>query len=336
LKRLAILSLIVLAWLSAKAATNLPPSTALMLDDRVAVELTAGLKQYENPPNITGKVTSQGTAVATILINRWASEFATPYPQVELEIRGGGSPTGLVELLQGRVDLVPMTRPLTADEAARFKAKFGCAPAEIVVAQDAIGVYVNKKNPLTGLTLAQLDAIYSREAKRGGGRPEFWRDLGVTGALADERISRISPSRVHGTHLYFRDDVMQGADYRFDVQFEAVPSSQVQAVGADDAAIGVASLMFATARTRFVPIQAPDGRYRLPSYEETVSGQYPLVRPMRIVFRRKPDGSMNPAAREFLRFTVCRRGQRIIALATSYPLTVEQQKDALRVIDGVP
>jgi phosphate transport system substrate-binding protein len=197
-------------------------------------------------------------------------------------------------------------------------------------------VYVNRNNPVTGLTLVQLDSIYSRTAKRGGGRPEFWGELGVTGALAEERISRISLSRAHGIYLFFQNQVMQGADYRLSVNFEAVPSSLVQAVGADDAAVGFASVMFATARTRFVPLQASDGHFLLPSYENTLSGQYPLVRPMRIVFHRKPDGSMNPTAREFLRLAVSRRGQRIIALAGNYPLTVEQEREALRIIGAPP
>ena len=129
---------------------------------------------------------------------------------------------------------------------------------------------------------------------------------------------------------------MQGSDYRFDVQFEPVPSSLVQAVGADDAGIGFASVMFATARTRFVPIQAADGHYLLPSYENTLSGEYPLVRPLRIVFNREPDGTMNPAVREFLRLAVSRRGQQLIALAGSYPLTVEEQQAALHVLGNAP
>ena len=248
----------------------------------------------------------------------------------------GARADGLPALLEGKVDLVPMSRPLPAEEIARFKQKFGYEPSQIVVAQDAIGVFVNKTNPLTGLTLAQLDAIYSRDAKRGGGRPEFWSDLGVTGPLADKMINRFGLVHAYGSHVYFRDYVMQGSEYRFDVQFELVPSSLVQAVGADDAGIGFASVMFATARTRFVPLQAGDGRYLLPSYENTLSGEYPLVRPLRIVFNRKPDGTMNPAAREFLRFAVSRRGQRIIALAGSYPLTVEQQQAALREIGDAP
>jgi phosphate transport system substrate-binding protein len=333
MNRFAIHCLLLAAWLPARAATNLPPATALLLDDKTVIELTAGLKQYEDLPKLTGKLTSMGSGLVTILINRWASEFAMLYPEVALDIQGGGSTAGLPAFLEGQVDLMPMSRPLLPDEVKAFRDRFGHEPAQIVVAQDAVGVYVNKNNPLTGLTLAQLDGLYSREAKRGGKRAEFWRDLGVAGPLAEERIARVCLSRVHGTHQFFREEVMLGADYRFDGRFEKVSSSLVQSVGADVAGIGFASVMFATARTRFVPLQVPDGSYQLPNYENTLSGRYPLVRPMRIVFHRKTDGSPNPVVREFLRFAVSRRGQRIIALAESYPLTVEQQQEALRAIE---
>jgi phosphate transport system substrate-binding protein len=319
-----------------RAATNLPPANALLLDDNAAVEITAGLQQYQQVPKLSGKLISIGGGIPTILVNRWLSEFATLYPEAEFDIQGGGSVDGFGKLLLGQADIVPMSRALIPGEISRFKAKYGYEPGEIIVAQDAIGVYVNRSNPLEGLTLAQLEAIYSREPKRGGGQPEFWKDLGVAGALADERIARMSLSHVHGTYIFIRDEIMQGADYRFGVQFETVPSSLVQAVGADAAAIGCASVMFATARTRFVPIQGVDGSFLLPSYQNTASDRYPMVRPMRIAFHRKRDGSMNPVAREFLRFAVSRHGQRIIALAESYPLTAEQQQQALQMIGEMP
>jgi phosphate transport system substrate-binding protein len=125
---------------------------------------------------------------------------------------------------------------------------------------------------------------------------------------------------------------MLGSDYRFGGRFEAVSSSLVQALGAEDNGIGFASVMFATARTRFVPLQISDGRYMLPTYENTVTGHYPMIRTLRIVFDRRPDGKMNPVVREFLRFAVSRRGQRIIGLAESYPLTMEQQQTALGLL----
>jgi phosphate transport system substrate-binding protein len=336
MNRFAISCLFLLTCLPVRAATNLPPAKALLLDEKTVVELTAGHSQYENLPKLTGKLASGGSGLVTILIDRWASEFATLYPEVEFDIQGGGGTASLPAFMEGKMDLLPLSRSLSPDEVARFKGKFGYDLPQIVVAQDAVGIYVNKNNPLSGLTLVQLDGIYSRDAKRGGKRAEFWSDLGIAGPLADERIIRLCLSRVHGTHLFFRDEVMLGSDYRFGGHFEMVSSSLVQAVGADDAGIGFASVMWATARTRFVPLQAADGSYLLPSYEHTVNGRYPLMRPMRIAFHRKPDGTMNPVAREFLRFAVSRRGQRMSALAGSYPLTLEQQQEALRSIGEAP
>jgi len=332
MKRLAICGILLIALLRMEAATNFPPATALLLDEKAVFDLTAGLAQYENPSKVPGKVTSIGGGVSTVLINRWASEFVTLHPETEFDIRGGGGTNGLRELLEGRTDLVPMSRSLPGNYVARFKARFGYEPTLVVVAQDAVGVYVNKNNPLPGLTLAQLDAIYSSDAKRGGGRPEFWSDLGIIGPVANERITRVSLNAAHGTYWFLQEQVMQGAAYRLDVQFEFVPSSLVQAAGADESAIGCASIMFATQRTHFVPLQAANGQYLLPNYENVVSGRYPLVRPMVIVFNRKPDGSMNPVAQEFMRFAVSRRGQRIIAPAECYPITLEQQQQALRAI----
>ena len=331
MKRNAVGIFFLLFSFAAHSATNLT-SASLQLSDKSVLELTAGLKQYEDPPKVAGKLTSIGSSLTTALINRWASEFATLHPEAELNILSGGSVDGLAKFLAGQADLVAMARALPDADITRFKTTFGYEPAQIVVAQDAVGVYVNKDNPLAGLTLGQLEAIYSREPKGGVPAPEFWSDLGVTGPLASERIVRVSLSKVQGSHMFFRDEVLHGEDYRFDVRFEPVNGSLVQAAGADPAAIGFASIMFGTERTRFVPLQARDGSWLLPTYENVVSGRYPLVRPLRIVFNRKPDGTMNPVAREFLRFAVSRRGQRIIALADSYPLTAEQQDEALRII----
>lgn len=332
---LTILSWALFALLSASAATNGPSARSLLLDEKAVFNLTASLSQYETKTNLTGELTSAGSPVTTMLLNRWAAEFTAIYPQAKLNFEGGGSVEGFDRLVAGRADLVPLGRLLPAEDVARFKARFGYEPTQMIVAQDAVGVYVNQLNPISGLTLAQLRDIYALNSSSAR-PPEFWSDLGVTGAFGGQRITRVSLSRVHGAHLFIRDEIMEGAPYRFDVKFEAVSSSLVQAVGADPAGIGCASILFGTARTRFVPLQGDDGSYYLPTYENTASGRYPLIRHLRIVFNRKPDGSMNPLLREFLRFAVSRRGQRIIGLAESYPLTEQQQKTALKDLAGDP
>ena len=123
--RSAIICLVLLAWLPVHADTNQPPATALLLDDKTVFTLTAGLQQYANPPKFAGKFTSIGSGGTTFLINQWAAEFATLYPEIEMDIHGGGSEDALPALLEGRVDLMPMSLlPSWADQTTNFKHKF--------------------------------------------------------------------------------------------------------------------------------------------------------------------------------------------------------------------
>lgn len=134
--------------------------------------------------------------------------------------------------------------------------------------------------------------------------------------------------------MLFRSQVLNGAEYKFSTRFEGIHTSLIQAVGADDAGIAFDSVMFATARTRLVPLKAADGQFLLPTLENVRNGQYPLTRPIQLVFNRKPGGGLKPVVREYLRFAVSRRGQYVNAMDGGFPLTPDQQKEALIAIGG--
>lgn len=328
-----VLATILILGFSGQTATN-QVATVVQLDEKSIAEATAGLSQYENVPGLSGKMVSVGSGTGTTMVNHWAVEFCQLYPEVELDIHGGGATTNVfADFIAGKVDILPMSRPIPTNLMADFKTRYGYAPTEVIVGPDALGFYVNKNNPVTGLSLEQLETIYSRSAPVG--KIDFWGDVGVTGPLAHTPISRYCLSKRHGAHTLFRETVLKGAEYKFAVRFESIHSSLVQAVGADDAGIAFDSVMFATARTRFVAIQAVDGRYLIPNYANVINGTYPLIRPIRIVFNKKPDTALKPVVREFLRFAVSRRGQRINAMGGGYPITAEQQQQALKVLgDG--
>jgi phosphate transport system substrate-binding protein len=249
------------------------------------------------------------------------------YPEVTFDIQMGRSTKdALVMMFEGRIDLIPISRPLSRDEIGQFKNKFGYEPTQIGIAFEALGIYVNKNNPVKQLTLQQLDAIFSANLNRHGKIVETWEDLGVAGDLSKRRVLRFNLPSKGSAHIHFRDIVMLGGDYRLDVKIERTAGSLVQAVGANDAGIGFTAVIFATQRTRFVPIVADDGIAYLPTYENVVSGKYPLPRMLNFVINKKPGEALNPVILEYLKFATSRRGQRIIALDGSYPLTPESQK----------
>ena len=133
--RSAIICLVLLAWLQVHADTNQSTAMALLLDEKTVFTLTAGLEQYANPPKFAGKFSSIGSGGTTFLMNHWAAEFARLYPDVEMDIHGGGPTEGLSALLEGKVDLVPMSRPLpagrhrTLQEKIRVRAVANCRGA---------------------------------------------------------------------------------------------------------------------------------------------------------------------------------------------------------------
>ena len=51
------------------------------------------------------------------------------------------------------------------EEIEKFEAKYGFVPTPIGVALDSLAVYVHRDNPLSSLSLPQVDAIFSKTRK---------------------------------------------------------------------------------------------------------------------------------------------------------------------------
>jgi phosphate transport system substrate-binding protein len=318
-------------------APQLPSSRSILLDDAKVQSITADLVEYESQPGLAGTMRCRGGDLSTILVSVIVNEFSRIYPSVHCDVMGGGSTRSVDLLMNGQTDLITIGRPLTEQETAGLRAKVGVAPIQIPIAIEAIGVFVNRSNPIESLTLDQLRAIYTRTPPEGSRVPETWGDLGITGPLADKLIERHALSNAHTTHMYFRNNVLNGDEYRFAVRFDRVPGILMDAVAAKPEAIGFATAMFASEGTRLVPIVGPDGRAYLPGYEEAVRNLYPIPRRVHTLVICPPPGKPPPvAAIEFMRFAVSRRGQRMIGYAGSYPITAEMQQQAIQQLGAAP
>ncbi len=291
-------------------------------DVSLPITLDPALPTYTRLPTLTGTVNSTGSSTLSNLLFRWASDFKLAYPNVEINIVGGGSDTAPVAIMAGIADLAPMSRPMSATEIAAFKTKFGYEPTRVTVALDAIAIYVNKKNPLKQISLKQLDAIFSSTNKRGAAPIKTWGQLGLDGDWQSRTIEPKGPSRAQGIYGLFRELVLDGGDFRFDMKPEPVASSIVQGVGADEKAMGFASYFYASARARPLAIAKSDnGPFVLPTQEGVLSGAYPLSRMLYVYVNKPPTGSLPAAARELLRFICSEPGQAVVARDGNYPLS---------------
>lgn len=334
---LGLLAMTLLGAMSVVHAQEVPsdqPASArsMVLDQKTMFEVTAQLNEYEEQAELAGTLRSRGSGGPTILVNRWAEEFTKLYPNVHTQVTGGGIGDGLAELLEGKIDIVPVSRSLSDAERAAFHGHFGYFPIEVPVAYDAVAVYVNLGNPVSDISISTLQAVYSRHGTSASKAPETWMDLGVPGPLGKKLIARYALGQNHGTHGFIRERVLAGEHYRLDVTFERVPGGLMNSLAADPASIGFASVMFANDAVRFLPIRLDEHTVSYPSYEQVLNQRYPLARQLILVVN-KPLGKPLPAlTREFLRFALSRSGQRIASLGGNYPIPLQMQSTSLQLI----
>src|SRR5690349_22820387 len=110
--------------------------------------LDSALKAYQVAPGVSGNASSVGSDTLNNLMTYWAESFKKFYPNVNIQIEGKGSGTAPPALTSGTAQFGPMSRPMKSTEEDAFQAKYGYKPTQIRTAVDALGVFVNKDNPI--------------------------------------------------------------------------------------------------------------------------------------------------------------------------------------------
>src|SRR5210317_1029457 len=145
-------------------------------------KVDAGLADYSRASGVSGNLSSVGSDTLANLMTLWAEEFKRAYPNVNIQIQAAGSSTAPPALAEGTSNLGPMSRKMKDKEIEAFEKRLGYKPTAVPVAIDALAVYVHKDNPVKGLTIAEVDAIFSSTRKCGSKKViNRWGDLGLTG-----------------------------------------------------------------------------------------------------------------------------------------------------------
>jgi phosphate transport system substrate-binding protein len=268
----------------------------------------------------------------------WVKLMRKAYPRLSVTMEARASGAGAPGLIEGRAHLAPVGRELLPAEEKAFVDKFGYKPFAVRVATGSAGslgktaasiIMVDKANPIRGLSLAQLDAIYSTTNRRGHKPIRTWGDLGLTGAWANRPIHLYGLRSPNGIESYFKERVMLGGDYRTDIQFtKGRGFTHAFNVAAEDMAKHPGGLTYAllanvTPDVRVVPLSETDGGpYFMPTVENAYTHRYPLSRYVYIFVNRPPGKPLEPKVREFLRLVLSKQGQQVVADEGVYiPLT---------------
>jgi len=261
--------------------------------------------------DLSGTLTSVGSDTASALITRWAGAFQALHPQVRIQVQAVGSASAPAALSGGGADLGSMSRPMNADELATFQARYGYAPAHIVIAHDAIAVFVHPDNPLRRITLAELDAIYS--AHRRCGQPEpirHWSDLAVDMPANANALLASGRNSASGTYEMFRASVLCGGDYRADVVAWPGNGAVIATVATNREAIGYAGAGYLNGLVKPLALARDEGDPgTLPDSASVTDGRYPLARASYIYFNRAPGRALAALPAAFLAYVLSDEGQ---------------------------
>lgn len=286
------------------------------------IVLDPALKGYVKVTGITGNVNSIGSDTLNNLMTLWAEGFRKQYPSVKIQIEGKGSSTAPPALIEGTAQLGPMSRAMKSTEIDSFERKYRYKPTAFPVAIDALAVYVNKDNPVQGLTMAQVDAIFSKTRRHGASANlERWSQLGVTGEAADSPISIYGRNSASGTYGFFKEFALKNGDYKDEVKEQPGSASVVQGITEDLAGIGYSGIGYLTSGVRVLPLAEKEGApFIEPSQTNAMNGTYPLWRHLLLYVNKAPNKPLDPLVKEFIKFIYSKEGQAVVIKDGFFPL----------------
>jgi phosphate transport system substrate-binding protein len=278
------------------------------------------LPAYETVSGVSGNLNSIGSDTLNNLMTLWAEGFKASYPNVNVQIEGKGSSTAPPALIEGTAQLGPMSRAMKDEEVDLFEKKFGYKPTQIKVSIDALAAFAHKDNPIEGLTLEQLDALFSSTRKFGGEDISTWGQLALTGDWASRPVSLYGRNSASGTYGFFKEKAMGKGDYKSTVKEQPGSSAVVQGVASDLYGLGYSGIGYKTSGVRAVPLGTEDGSFYEATMENCLSGDYPLARFLYIYVNKKPNEPLDKLTAEFLKYVLAKPGQEIVVKDGYYPL----------------
>jgi len=327
----------------------------------------ATLPDYKPEQHVSGTLRSWGNDHMAALMKRWQEGFRKYHPAILFEDKLKSTAMAQWGLHEWAADMAVMGRQIWPYEYYGSYRRSYVYPVEIAVAtgsydvagkSNALTVFVHKDNPITGLTLTQLDGIFGDQRTGGWQRLDWvkdgvargpegnirtWGQLGLTGEWADKPITPYGPpSLVTGALSYFQSRVSGGSDTRND-KLREYQDRQLMArdLSNDRYGIGYAGMNNKTSQLKAVAIAEDDrGPFVLPARASVGNRTYPLTRTAYIYFTIDTktgdlaNPPVDPKVKEFLRYVLSRQGQQDVAKEGDYlPLTADMVRAQLAKLE---
>ncbi|MDO8047120.1 substrate-binding domain-containing protein [Janthinobacterium sp. SUN211] len=322
----------------AAGAAALDPALPAYAPQPFKVPATAGYLDRK-----TGAAMIGGAEHVASVVGQWNALFAASHPGIVLGFDGKGTSSAVPLLMHDKVLFGAMGRAINPIELVPYRKIVGRDALEIRIAHTAstpgehlatsLAVYVNRANPLTRLTAAQVSQILS--IGNPGGDFSRWGQLGLSGEWRERAIHPYGTAAYTGFGDYLQREHFQGRALAASHEELGNTVAITGRIAQDPAGIGVAALGVQHPQLRQLAIVGADGRATTGTDEEVVSGRYPYGRYVYLYVRRLPGQAVDPLAKEYLHLVLSREGQAIIAAQPGgyLPLTAAQARAELEKLE---
>ncbi|WP_182466727.1 PstS family phosphate ABC transporter substrate-binding protein [Sphingomonas gilva] len=274
------------------------------------------------------------------LVKAWIAEFRRHQPDVTFDYRMYGTASAIGALYTGAGDIAILGEEISPAAKRAFERARGYPPTGFEIATGSVDanfydyahmIFVHKDNPLRGLSLGQLEAIFGVDGRRGREPVRTWSQLGLTGDWADKAIQPYGWKTDVDFALFFRERVLEGSHRWNPAIVELVHGKHadgrqydhgqriIDALARNRHGIAISNVRYAVPDVRALPLAwDDDGPYVHATPATLIAQSYPLTRVIPAYVDLPPGAPLEPAQREFLRFLLSREGQRALVEHSGY------------------
>jgi len=215
--------------------------------------------------------------------DHWAEVYMKENPGRVVNIQGGGSSAGIQAAREGAADIGMSSRELKPEEHDLL---------EVIVAWDGLAIIVHPENGTEGLSLEQVQGIFS-------GDVDNWSALGGP----EHAITVVTREEGSGTRGTFQEMVMKSSRITPRAIVQDSNGTVREIVANDRHSIGYISLGLVNEKVKALRFESVE-----PSYENIDQKKYRLIRPFLFLTKGSPNG----AAQDFINFVLSRQTQELI------------------------
>lgn len=309
------------------------------------------LPTYRPLARVSGTIRVWGSPDDGWLIEELEAGFRKYQPAVHFKNTLHGPESTFAATYMDVADVAFMAREIRVPlETMGFEWVHHYPPFEVEIANAGLGAdhganrpavdfafFVNRANPLSCVTLRQLDDIFAADHRRGGDNIRRWGQMGLDGGWERREIHVYGPAPSSISSVYVRRSVLAGSR-KWNPDYRTVAggwSEILENLARDPNGIAFAPAQPGNLGTKALRLAASEQSSCDALTAQTAEARtYPLLRTVDVALDRAPGTPIEPRVREFLRFILSREGQRIVVSDGAYlplsPASTHEQRERLK------